>query len=255
VRSGLSIPDNPVDNKFQALRTTGMASPRLRRFVWSALILLCVIGVAIVVRRTATLIPVVVHGDRSPALRANSALAQFGRVDDIFSSHPYLTLTHILPALLFVTLGPLQFSSTLRARHLQWHRWAGRVFVVAAAIVGVTAFLMSFAMPAIGGIPQAAATAIFSLYFLFSLATAFGYIRRHEISLHRRWMLRAFSTGIAVATIRPIVGLLVGVTIATQGPAALNLHLIFGTAFWIGFLLHAVITELWIRSTPVRSAA
>jgi len=30
---------------------------------------------------------------------------------------------------------------------------------------------------------------------------------RREIPLHREWMIRAFSIGIAVATIRPIVGM------------------------------------------------
>jgi hypothetical protein len=66
---------------------------------------------------------------------------------------------------------------------------------------------MSFAIPAIGGVNQAAATTLFALFFLFALANAWRHIRRREVVLHREWMIRAFSMGLAVATIRPIVGI------------------------------------------------
>lgn len=222
---------------------------RLHRLLWPTTIFLCLIGIAIITRRSVHLIPIVLQGYHPPAAPRNPALTQFASTDDIFARHPILTLIHILPAVLFVTLGPLQFNGSLRARRPQWHRVSGRVFLIAATIVGVSALIMSFAMPAIGGIAQAAATTVFSLYFLFALAKAFRHIRRREFALHREWMIRAFAIGLAVATIRPIVGLLVAITIATRGLAALNLHAIFGPAFWLGFLLHATLAELWVRST------
>jgi len=67
--------------------------------------------------------------------------------------------------------------------------------------------MMSFGMPAIGGVNQAAATTLFALFFLFALANAWRHIRRREVVLHREWMIRAFSIGLAIATIRPIVGI------------------------------------------------
>jgi uncharacterized membrane protein len=215
-----------------------------RRGLWAAITLLCLIGAAVVIRRTLALWPVVMHGYRRPALQANPALAQFAALDDIFARHALLTLVHILPGLLFVTLGPLQFSSSLRARRPMWHRVSGRVFLCAALTIGISAFAMSFVMPAIGGPVQASATAIFSAYFLFSLGKAFWHIRRREIARHRRWTIRAFSTGIAVATIRPIVGIF----FATSRLTGLTPREFFGFAFWIGFLLHLVLTEWWLGS-------
>ena len=88
-------------------------------------------------------------------------------------------------------------------------------------------------MPAIGGINQAAATTLFASFFLFALCKAFWHIRRGEIALHREWMIRAFSVGLAVATIRPI----------------LTPHEFFGIAFWIGFVLHLMAAEAWIHAT------
>jgi uncharacterized membrane protein len=125
-----------------------------------------------------------------------------------------------------------------------WHRVSGRVFLAASLTIGISALAMSFVMPAIGGPVQAAATAIFSAYFLFSLGRAFWHIRRRETARHRRWMIRAFSTGIAVATIRPIIGIF----FATSRVTGLTPRDFFGFAFWLGFLLHLVLTEWWLRS-------
>lgn len=209
---------------------------------------LCLIGAAVVVRRILALWPVLVRGYRPPGLPANPALAQFRALDAIFAQHAWLTLVHIVPGLLFVTLGPLQFRSSLRARHPLWHRVSGRVFLCAALTIGISALVMSFAMPAIGGPVQASATAIFSAYFLFSLIRAFRHIRRREIASHRRWMIRAFSTGIAVATIRPIVGIF----FATSRVTGLTPREFFGFAFWMGFLLHLFLTEWWLLTNSAQ---
>ena len=82
---------------------------------------------------------------------ARPRLAQPAALDDLFARHPVLTLIHIVPGLLFMALGPLQFNASIRARHLRWHRWNGRVFLVCGLVIGISALVMSFGMPAIGG--------------------------------------------------------------------------------------------------------
>ena len=105
--------------------------------------------------------PVVIGGYRAAVVASNPALAQFAALDDLFARYPILTLVHIVPGLLFMVLGPWQFSETIRARHLRWHRWNGRIFVFCGVVIGVSALVMSFGMPAIGGVNQAAATTLF----------------------------------------------------------------------------------------------
>jgi uncharacterized membrane protein len=222
-----------------------------RRALWGAVIFLALIGVAIGARRTRNLWPVVVHGYRPPIVSSNPRLAQLAELDDLFRRHPILTLVHIVPGMLFMILGPLQFSSTIRARHLAWHRSSGRVFVVCGLVIGISALAMSFGMPSIGGVNQAAATTLFGSFFLFALSRAFWHIRRRDIALHREWMIRAFSIGLAVATIRPIVG----VFFATSPLTGLTPREFFGIAFWIGFVLHLIAAEAWIRATPAGQLA
>jgi uncharacterized membrane protein YozB (DUF420 family) len=112
---------------------------------------------------------------------------------------------------------------------------------------------MSFGMPAIGGVNQAAATTLFGTLFLFALCRAFWHIRRGEVALHREWMIRAFAIGLAVATIRPIIGMF----FATSPFTGLTPREFFGIAFWIGFVVHLIAAETWIHATaappiPVR---
>lgn len=218
---------------------------RLRRALWSAVIFLALIGSVVAVRRIVHLVPIVVRGYHPPAVSSNPVAAQFAALDDLFAHYPILTLVHIVPGLLFMLLGPLQFSSTIRARHLRWHRISGRVFVLCGVVIGISALVMSLAMPAIGGFNQAAATTLFASFFLFALCKAFLHIRRREIPLHREWMIRAFSVGLAVATIRPIIGMF----FATSRFSGLTPPEFFGIAFWIGFVLHLIAAEAWIRAT------
>src|SRR3981189_2342764 len=224
---------------------------RLGRALWSAVIFLALIGSAVAVRRIVHLVPITVSGYHPPVVTSSRTAAQFASLDDLFAHYPILTLVHIVPGLLFMVLGPLQFSSTIRARHLRWHRWSGRIFVSCGGVIGISALVMSFGMPAIGGINQAAATTLFATFFLFALCKAFWHIWQREVALHREWMIRAFSVGLAVATIRPIIGMF----FATSRFSGLTPHEFFGIAFWIGFVLHLMAAEAGIHATLPGPAA
>lgn len=220
-------------------------SLRVQRAVWVAVILLSLIGVAIVARRTALLTPILLSGDQPPTAASAFSSGPNGPLDAIFARYPLLTLLHIMPGLLFVVLGPIQFSGSLRCRYRRWHRWSGRLLVLCGVVVGVSALVMSVAMPALGDAAQATATLLFGVFFLIELAIGFRSIRRGDIARHREWMIRALSTGLAVATIRPIVALL----FATSGLSGLTVEQVFGIGFWLGFVLHLSAAEVWIRWT------
>ena len=218
---------------------------RLRRALWSAVIFLAFIGVAAAVRRIIYLGPILANGYSPPAVAPGSRGAQFAALDEVFARHPVLTMIHIVPGLLFMALGPFQFSESIRARRPQWHRWNGRILVACGLVIGISALLMSFTMQSIGGVNQAASTILFALFFLFALNKAVWHVSRREIILHRQWMIRAYTIGLAVATIRPIIGIF----FATSPLSGLTPREFFGTAFWIGFVLHLIAAEAWIHRT------
>jgi hypothetical protein len=74
-------------------RTTKPAR-RVRRTLWSVVLVLALIGIAVVVRRTITLAPILVNGYHPPAPASNPVAAQFAALDDLFARYPVLTLIH-----------------------------------------------------------------------------------------------------------------------------------------------------------------
>jgi uncharacterized membrane protein len=205
------------------------------RIIWTVTLLLAAIGVAAVTRRAMQLFE-----PSSPPARFSDAAA----MDAGFERHHVLTLFHIVPGLLFMVLGPLQFVRSIRVRRPGVHRWIGRVFLVSGLIVGVTALVMG-PQVAIGGTNETAATLLFGSLFLFALVKAWLSIRRGKVAQHREWMIRAFAIGLAVATIRPIVGMF----FATMRLTHLTPHEFFGTAFWLGFTIQSIAAEIWIDYT------
>ena len=205
---------------------------RITRLLWVIVWVLAAIGVAMVVRRVLILAGVIqsVNPAGGPPF------------DTGFGKHPVITLLHILPGLLFMLLGPLQFMSSLRLRHVRFYRGSRVVFIVCAYIVGLSALSMPFIMKPIGGVNEAAGSILFAIFFLVALSRWVGYLRMKNEALAREWRIRAFAIGLAIATVRPIMVLF----FAFSG---LPPSVFFGTAFWIGFTLHLIAAETWINYT------
>lgn len=207
-------------------------STKTPRIIWIGVIVLALIGVTAVTLRSLLLLwPDRFAVENSPAASLNAG----------FARHEALTFLHILPGALFLVLAPLQFMPRIRERHLQFHRWNGRVLVVDGLIIGVTALIMSFRMN-IGGPNETAATTLFAIVFLISLMKAFWHIRKKEVDRHREWMIRTFAVAFGVAVTRPIVG-------AFFAFRRLSPHEFFGIAFWLGFTSTVLVAEFWIDHT------
>lgn len=233
------------------------------RVVWGAVIFLAVIGIEISAGRSLVLAfptqfgRLVAVEEQLENWMMTFFSAQFDgnyaharELDAHFTKHRTLTLVHIVPGFLFMVLGPFQFIRRIRSKRIWVHRLIGRVFVASGLVIGLSALVMSFRMPMTGA-NETAALALFALIFLFDLGKAFWHIRRREIAQHREWMIRAFAIGLAVATIRPIVGLF----FATSGLTHLTFREFFGTACWIGFTLHLIAAEIWVNYTRPKVAA
>ena len=205
---------------------------RFRSILWIALIFLCVIAAAVVIRRMAAL----ANPPRNPP-------AQFAGLDAAFAAKPILTLVHIVPGLIFVILVPFQLSRSFRNRHLRAHRWMGRATMLLGVLIGISALPMS--RHPIGGSLEASATVFFDGFFLLALTKGFVHIRRGDIKLHREWVIRAMSIALGIATVRPIMG----VFFATSSLTGLTPRDFFGIAFWIGFTATYIAGEAWIRYT------
>jgi hypothetical protein len=198
----------------------------LRKILWFGTWALTSIGVLLVLRRIGI-------------------IAGFGKwlisprfpFDSGLRSYPVLTIVHIIPGLLFMLLGPFQFRRTA----VSFPRNSSYIFLTACWIIGVSALVMPFVILPLGGVNEAVASSFFAFYFLVSVARSQRAARRKQPVLQREWLLRAYAVGLAIATVRPIMAL----SFAFFGLQPQNF---LGTAFWLGFSLHAIVAEVWIQS-------
>ncbi len=209
----------------------------LTRILWSAVIFLAILGLGVAARRAVVLWkPGALNASKNPA----------ADLDLHFQKERALTFAHVLPGMLFMLLGPLQFVRGLRARHPALHRWSGRIFLTASAVIGITGLIMA-AGETIGGLDEKAAIFLFGSFFLVALAKALWHALRREFVRHREWMIRGYAIGLAVATIRPIMGTFFAASLL-RGHVPVPREF-FGTAFWIGFTLQMIAAEIWINYT------
>lgn len=211
---------------------------RPSRWVWAALLILCIIAAAAVLRRVAALF----------ITRVPARVPQMAALDAAFASRPALTTVHIVPALLFVLLLPAWFSRRVRNRAAMHRRITQALFIL-GAITGVTA--LPLCMNPIGGVNEAAAAILYDGLFLFSLSRAWIMFRRGDLALHRTWMMRAVAVLLGIATTRPVMGFF----FATESITHLQPQQFFGTAFWIGFTATYIAGEAYIRSHPANPTA
>jgi H+/Cl- antiporter ClcA len=100
---------------------------------------------------------------------------------------------------------------------------------------------------------EKSATVLFGAFFLVALGRALWHARHREFAQHREWMIRGYAVGLAVATIRPIMGAFFAAAVL-RGRVPQPSQF-FGTAFWIGFSVQTIVAELWIRSTRTAAPA
>jgi predicted membrane protein DUF2306 len=135
-----------------------------------------------------------------------------GAVPPVIASNlfknPWL-LVHVAGAATALLVGPVQFSSTLRARFRRLHRWIGRTYAVSCLIGGAGGFAL-----ALGASTGPVSTIGFgSLAVLWILTTVLAWRRamQRRFVAHRVWMIRSFALTFAAVTLRlylPIASLL-----------------------------------------------
>jgi hypothetical protein len=229
--------------------------------VWAGLASLLLIGITAAALRAIYLTDL--YGVAEPLHKA--VLGAFGvsepnavsradmiaRADAKFAAHALATLLHVgLGTLMFVLL-PLQFSKFIRARYRAFHRWSGRLLVVAAWIIGLGGLFFGVLHP-IAGHFERFIIGLIGAWFLASISIAYVSIRRRQTAKHREWMLRAVGAAVGISMMRVVmIPLDLVLTSRAVRPEVVFLH-----SIWIGVGLTALGAEWWIRRTrPARASA
>jgi hypothetical protein len=156
---------------------------------------------------------------------------------------------HILFATVISIAGALQLIPGIRNRFPAFHRWNGRLFVLAAftqAITGI--YLTMWVGRLVGDTTQHVVSVLGALLIIFCAVMALRFAMQRDFTTHRRWALRLF----LVASASWFIRLGFAVTFVLFGPIGFNPTTFSGpmVTFWsiAQYLLPLGVLELYLRA-------
>ena len=156
---------------------------------------------------------------------------------------------HILFATVINIAGALQLIPGIRNRFPVFHRWNGRLFVLAAftqAITGI--YLTMWVGNIVGDTTQHVIAVLGALLIMFCAVMALRFAMQRDFTTHRRWALRLFLATSASLFIR----LGFAVTFVLLGPIGFDSATFSGpmVTFWsiAQYLLPLGVLELYLRA-------
>ena len=99
----------------------------------------------------------------------------------------HLLIPHTLAGTLALLIGPINFSSRIRQRHLKLHRILGRIYVVCVFVGSFTGIALAAGRPGLPG------TAMQAAAWMVCTTAAFVTARNRQIAVHRQWMARSYA--------------------------------------------------------------
>ena len=173
-------------------------------------------------------------------------IEQFNPFDGRYVQFSPASWAHLITGLLIFTLGPLQFIRPIRKNYLNFHRWSGRIWLLAGGIAAASGGFIGIFQPFMGvegeGFNESMATTFFAFYTLFCMYKAYSSIRARKIGAHREWMIRSWALMLAIATERVILTILMSTT-------EIGIVVLFGTTFWMAGVINIAASEIWINLT------
>src|ERR1700677_4428041 len=98
-----------------------------------------------------------------------------------------LLIPHTLAGIFALLIGPINFSSRIRQRHLTLHRVLGRIYVVSVFVGSFTGIALAWGRPGLPGTSMQAAA------WMACTTAAFITARNRQIVQHRQWMARSYA--------------------------------------------------------------
>jgi uncharacterized membrane protein len=166
-----------------------------------------------------------VHPDMRPSFEARSAALY----------------VHVFCAAFALALGPFQFSTRLRAKRLELHRWLGRLYLGVGVLAGGVAGLV-VAINAYGGPVAQAGFTCLALAWLYTGFHAYRAIRARDVAAHRRWMVRNFALTFAAVTLR--------LWVPMSFLAGSEFAIAYAAIAWLCWVPNLLIAELAFNKAP-----
>ena len=148
------------------------------------------------------------------------------------------TLIHIVPGMIALLSGPVQFLHRIRHWAPVLHRLTGWLYItaVATSLIGASRIITH----SHGG--PSTATGLGTLGVIWGIATLVGliFILRRDPASHRRWMVRSYAATAAAVSLRFQLQFLIGLI-------GLDFDRAYVFVAWTSWLPILLLAEIWLR--------
>ncbi len=162
---------------------------------------------------------------------------------------------HLLLAVIIMLLGSLQLIPQIRTRLPVFHRWSGRLYLLAVVVTSIAGLYMLFVHGTVGGLVLQVAQSLDALLILVFAGIALRAAMQRDFNAHRRWALRLFMVVSAVWFFR--VGLMLWLVIH-QAPVGFDPNTFTGPfVTFIAFAQYVIpllVLECYFRAQDSASA-
>ena len=128
---------------------------------------------------------------------AKHALPKFVLSQEVYTEYYWerrgTLLTHVISGLAALLLGPLQFFWSRRETWMALHRWTGRSYLLCTFVAAITAVVLAYTAPVTQPLYAVGLYGV-SAFWLYSGFRGWLYARSRRSTLHRRWMIRNYTT-------------------------------------------------------------
>lgn len=107
-------------------------------------------------------------------------------------------IAHLSLAVIVMTLGTLQLVPKIRANFPVFHRWSGRIYLFAVAVISIAGLYMLLVHGTVGGTVLIVAQSLDAILILIFAPLALLAAIKRDFKAHRRWALRLFMVVSAV---------------------------------------------------------
>jgi hypothetical protein len=158
----------------------------------------------------------------------------------VYVDHPILLLSHIGGGIVAILIGPFQFWTRFRNRHLWLHRLLGGAYLAATVGFGAIGGLL-LAPHSYGGLSTHFGFGMLAMLWLLTGTLAFWSILQGRVPQHREWMIRSYALTFAAVTLRLWLPLFVSLGFEFEEA--------YQTAAWMAWVPNLTMTECYLGLT------
>ena len=104
----------------------------------------------------------------------------------------WAVVMHLVSAVFIMLAGALQLVPQVRQRFPVFHRWNGRVYMLAAVALSAAGVYMTWFRAGVGDLTQHMGSTLNAILIWLFAAVALRYALARDFKTHRRWALRLF---------------------------------------------------------------